>query len=141
MIATTPLFAWKDSYTVQVREMDLQHKRLVNTLNQLHEAMAGGQSNAAMLRILCDLIQYTQQHFAAEEQLMQKHGYARLASHKLEHHELTQRVLHFQEEFRAGKISLGPQVLQFLKHWLVDHIQGSDQLYGKFLRNTRPHSL
>lgn len=36
---------WTDKLSVNVIDMDLQHKKLIAMINQLHEAMAGGKGN------------------------------------------------------------------------------------------------
>jgi hemerythrin len=39
-----------------------------------------------------------------------------------------------QKQFQAGDFSSSLQTRDFLKQWLSDHIQGSDQKYGVFLQ-------
>jgi hemerythrin-like metal-binding protein len=131
------LFAWKDEYSVQNPEMNLQHRRLMNLLNKLHEAMTNGQTNGALRGILGELVEYAHVHFVAEEELMLKIGYPRLAGHRLQHQELSREVRHFLQELDAGRVTIGIQLLQFLKQWLIDHILGSDRLYGAFLLRKR----
>ncbi len=42
------LINWNQSYSVQVKEIDIQHQRLVEMLNQLHELMKAGQGKTAI---------------------------------------------------------------------------------------------
>ena len=39
--ATALLFPWNDTYSVQIGIIDMQHKILVNIINELHQAMIG----------------------------------------------------------------------------------------------------
>jgi hemerythrin len=44
-------------------------------------------------------------------------------------------VLEVQTKFKAGETTvLSMQVLNFLRDWLVKHIQGSDRALGAFLQ-------
>jgi hemerythrin len=124
---------WKNEYSVGVPEMDLQHRKLVDLLNQLEEAMGKGKGKEIIGKILNELVRYTQTHFTNEEFLMLSHKFPELSAHKLEHMKLTQRVLQFKADFDAGKVTLTIPILNFLEDWLVNHIQGVDKVYGKLI--------
>lgn len=127
------LLTWSDKLSVGVRKFDEEHKQLVRLVNQLHEAMKAGQGKQVLSGILQNLISYTQNHFAAEEQLMKSQGYPDYAEHKKEHNSLTLSVLDLQKQFQAGSVLLSQTVMDFLKDWLATHIQGMDKAYGPFL--------
>ena len=42
------LISWNESYSVKVKQFDDQHKKLVNMLNDLHEAMKQGKGRDAL---------------------------------------------------------------------------------------------
>ncbi len=130
------LMEWTPAYSVKVKKFDEQHKKLVEMINQLHDAMRAGQGNAMLGVVLQQLISYTATHFAEEEKMMQTHGFPGLAAHKLEHQKLVTHVLDLQKQFQAGSAMLTLTVMNFLKDWLVSHIKGVDQKYGEFL-NTK----
>ena len=125
-------FAWDNKYSVGVREMDSQHKILVDLLNELFEAMNANRSKEILGSTLNKLINYTKTHFAAEEKLMEQYSYPDLAAQKREHIALTNKVVAFKQDFEAGKVSMTVQLTSFLKSWLVDHIAGADKKYGPF---------
>jgi hemerythrin len=124
---------WTDEYSVHVKSMDDQHRRLVELINQLHDAMRVGKGREVIGQVLDSVIRYTQTHFAAEERLMSANGYPALGQHKLEHESLVRQVAEIQKQVQAGKLTVSLSVLDFLKKWLVEHIGGCDQGYGKFL--------
>jgi hemerythrin len=130
-----PLLSWSDKYSVGIPEFDNQHKRLIDLINSLHEAMSTGRGNAVLDKVLADLITYTQTHFAAEERFMQSHQFGEFAAHKVEHEKLTKRVLDFQQQFRAGKLALSISLMRFLETWLTSHIMDSDRKYGVCLES------
>lgn len=131
--ATALLFPWSDIYSVKIGIVDGQHKKLVDIINRLHDAMREGQARERLGQILSDLIQYTQFHFSTEEKLMESRGYPDYVQHKVEHDRLASTVLDLQRKFQKNEIGLTVDVMQFLKDWLVKHILGSDKKYAPFL--------
>lgn len=128
------MFDWSGNFSVGVGSVDGQHQNLFALCRELHDAMVAGQGKAALSRILDRLVQYTVVHFAHEERLMRLHDYPGLAEHKAQHEALTKRVLQFQQEFESGRAAITVQLLQFLRNWLQQHIQGSDQKLAPYLK-------
>lgn len=127
------LMTWSPALSVQVKQFDDQHIKLVNMVNELHDAMKAGKGNEVLGKILNGLITYTATHFADEEKMMAQHAYPDAPAHKNEHGKLVKQVLELQENFKAGKAILTLNVMMFLKDWLVKHIQGDDRKYGAYL--------
>jgi Hemerythrin len=50
-------------YSVGVKVMDQQHKRLVALVNELFEAMQRGSGNQGAAKVLRGLLDYTRTHF------------------------------------------------------------------------------
>ena len=128
------MFDWSANYSVGVGSVDAQHQNLFALARELHTAMMAGQGKAALTRILDRLVQYTVVHFAHEERLMRLHDYPDAAAHKAEHDALTKQVLKFQEDFQAGRATISVQLLQFLRNWLQEHIQGCDVKLAPYLK-------
>jgi hemerythrin-like metal-binding protein len=129
-----PLMTWTDRLSVGVKVLDEDHKRLIAMVNELYDAMQAGQGREALGRILDGLVRYTKEHFVREEKFFAQSGYPATAPHKQEHDALTQQVIEVQRKYAAGSAAtLTLEVLQFLKKWLINHIQGSDQKYRAHL--------
>jgi hemerythrin-like metal-binding protein len=118
---------WSSAISVNVADIDSQHKTLVRLINNLHEAMTQGKGKDVIGTTLDELIEYTRTHFSYEEAKMKASGYNQYLSHKLEHDRLTRQVMDLQKQYAAGKASLTIEVLNFLRDWLVNHIQGVDR--------------
>ena len=57
-----------------------------------------------------------------------------------EHADLTRQVLVVQQQYRSGTTNtLSLEVLNFLKNWLVNHIQGSDKKCGPHMNTNGIH--
>jgi hemerythrin len=127
------LMTWSEKLSVGVGVLDEDHKRLVGMVNELYDSMQAGHGKEILGRILNDLVQYTKVHFAREEKFFADTGYPATAPHKQEHDALTKQVMDVQQKYISGaSAALSIDVLRFLKNWLINHIQGSDQKY-------RPH--
>lgn len=129
------LMSWIDAYSVGVAEIDQQHKKLIDLINQLDAAMCKGQGKQVLGKILGDLINYCSSHFATEEKLFNLHGYPDEDEHKAKHQKMTEKVLSLQKEFQLGKITISNDVMDFLKKWLDKHILGTDKKYGPYLNS------
>jgi hemerythrin len=129
-----PLMTWTEKMSVGVKQLDDDHKKLVDMVNQLYDGISTGKGKEALGPILDELINYTKIHFGREEALFAKTGYPVAADHKKEHDALTKQVLDVQAKFKNGASAiLSLEVMNFLKNWLVGHIQGCDQKYGPHL--------
>jgi len=128
-----PLFQWKEAYSVKIAEIDKQHKKLIDFVNELNEAMAQGKGKEASAKVLDALIDYTKVHFAYEEKLMRDNGYPDFAEHKAKHDKMAAKVLSLQQQCRQGNASLSFEVTKFLQDWLNKHILGTDMQYAPFL--------
>lgn len=126
-------FDWQDEYSVGVRTIDDQHKRLVGYLNDLYEAMRAGQGRDALGEVLNGLVSYTRTHFADEEKFMVAAGYPDYEAHRAKHEKMAAKVASLQEQFKAGAISNPIQITNFLKDWLSRHIMDTDRRYGPYL--------
>lgn len=129
-----PLMTWNDKLSVGVNVIDDDHKKLVGMVNELYDGISAGHGKEAVGKVLDKLVDYTKFHFAREEQYFAKTAYPAAAAHKKEHDDLTKQVLDVQAKYKSGSVAtLSLEVMNFLKNWLINHIQGSDKKYGPHL--------
>lgn len=130
-----PTFQWDSSYSVDHAEIDKQHQRFFELIDELDGAlMSGGASevSGATRASVEALREYSQQHFADEERYMAELGYPDLQTHQFEHSRLARRISDFRDDLYAGRIVLGTEVAKTMTDWLADHILGSDKKYAQF---------
>lgn len=128
------LIEWSDQLSVGADMIDNDHKILVNQINMLSDAVAGGSDTVMVASVLNVLIDYTSYHFGREQQLMDTTQYPQSEGHLKEHRLLVKKVKDIQAEFQSGK-DLGQDILNFLKVWLTQHILKSDKAFGAFLQS------
>ena len=123
---------WDDSkFGLGVSAMDNQHKNLIKLINRYFDASKQPPNKTANSKLLDELIQYTVTHFADEEKYMESIKYPGLTEHKFQHKGLVTRALEVKKAFDAGNGAIDQEVLNFLKSWLMTHIQGHDMKYSK----------
>lgn len=132
-------FEWKDTLSVKVKEIDDQHKALIDMINRLYEAMRSGQGSSVVSGIVDDLSDYTVKHFSDEENMMARFEYPQLSAHKVEHEAFVAKVKDFQTGIKTGKMFLSIDILNFLSDWLRKHIMGTDQKYSDFFNTNGLH--
>ena len=130
-----PIVTWSDELSVNIKEVDSQHKGLVDLVNELYDAMSAGKGSATLGNILSELVKYTQIHFADEEKIMADNQYPGLPAHKIMHDNLTKQVVDFKNQFDAGKAVVSIEIMKFLRDWLANHIEGADKAFMPFLNN------
>jgi hemerythrin len=76
---------WQDDYTVGVKELDDQHRNLLNTINTLIKEQEDKYEAAIFSPALSSLIHYAYTHFATEERYLLQVHFPNLKQHVLEH--------------------------------------------------------
>jgi hemerythrin len=124
-------FHWTPDFTVGVEAFDAEHRKLVEVLAVMHEAMRLGRGREVSGRVLDELFRYIVAHFAHEERLMARHSYPDFERHSLFHRQLTENVLECRRKNDAESVDTA-RVLQFVMDWLREHILVADKKYGAF---------
>ncbi len=128
-----PIFVWNDQYSLDIQEIDEQHKVLVNLINSVYDGMAERKGREHIGQILDQLIEYTRTHFAVEECLLRIFGYPGYEAHKQLHDNLVHKVVQMRDNYMAGRDQTGMELLDFLKTWLTSHILHNDKDYSTYL--------
>jgi hemerythrin len=123
---------WNNTLSVNVREIDTQHQRLVKLINDLDDAMRVGKGKEFLGKLISELATYTGGHFSMEEKYFEKFGYPDAPAHKEEHRKFIEEVSNFKRDFDAGRIGVTIKIMDFLSNWLKNHIMGTDKKYSPF---------
>ncbi|MBW2966879.1 bacteriohemerythrin [Candidatus Woesearchaeota archaeon] len=113
---------WDDSLSVGVAEIDAQHKKEVEMLDKLYE-----NRDIALLK---ELAEHTKMHFDTEEKYFDKFGYENSEAHKAAHRAFLQRAGEVVKSVEEGN-PLTDETMEFIKKWLVNHINLVDKRYTK----------
>jgi hemerythrin len=120
-------FVWDESLNTGIPVIDSQHRRIVDYINQLQDAIST-HDEGVVQEILDDLVEYTVSHFSFEEHLQEQAQYANFEAHKKTHEKFTARINDYQERFHAGE-DIAETLLSDLRDWLIKHIKQDDADY------------
>jgi hemerythrin len=125
------LIEWKDSYSVGVKLIDEQHKKLFSHLNDLYSAVEQVKDNENLSKVLNDLSDYVILHFSIEEKYFEEFRYEGMEEHKAQHKQYTDKIESFREGFAKNQSFLSFDLLSFLEDWILNHVTIEDKKYTK----------
>ncbi len=130
-------FTWDASMSVGDEKLDIQHQHLLEQVNFLLDALAGGEKNLIVIeQTLRFLDRYIEEHFADEERYMEKHQYPRLEEHRALHSKFIERYKQMKERIYTFA-SVDEMLIDLEVHlgrWWIDHIGGADKDYATYVR-------
>lgn len=119
---------WTDQLNVGIEVIDNQHRRIVDYINLLDEAVASGHEREQIGILINDLVDYTISHFGFEESLQEEASYPFIKAHQKVHGLFTRRVSEFQVRFDNGE-DISANLHSLLVTWLLNHIKHDDADY------------
>lgn len=130
MVDHIDIFPWYDSFNIGVMEIDEQHKKLVQLLNQVAGFISFQDDNLDLDTLIAELIDYATYHFRTED----TYWVSTISNspftqrHHASHERFIQRIAEFKQEIASldGELWLD-KLLSFLVGWLVSHILESDK--------------
>lgn len=117
---------WLPEFSVGIKKVDDQHKKIFTMINQLHTAIRTHENDAkAMESVIEAMASYVAYHFETEKSIL--HELPEFADHEKQHWEFTKKTLHFANKYqRQPREDLLHEIVGFLAYWLKAHIIGTD---------------
>lgn len=123
-------FRWDRHFVTGIEEVDEQHRRLVDIINQFGSLLSQHEVDREDIETLFkQLSDYARYHFQEEETMMSEVGIDKrhFDYHVKAHHLFLQEVTFMHEHVTSDYLSSANKLLSFLIHWLAYHILGIDQ--------------
>lgn len=130
----TEFLKWSNEYSIGLEEIDNQHKKLLNIINKLYQSFTSREENEKMEEILTEMADYTKYHFGTEERYFKQFGYKNSLDHLENHKMYVNKLATFQDDFKRNR-TITYSVMNFLRNWLVNHIQGVDREYVSLFKD------
>ncbi len=128
------LIEWNDSFNVDIEVIDKQHKKLVSMINDFYDQVSNKSSKELIGELIGKMKAYTEDHFRTEENIFKKINYHESEEHIQKHRDFIEKVNDLQSRYGSGKLIISFEITNFLKNWLVSHIQDTDMKYAEIIR-------
>ncbi len=115
--------------------IDEQHEQLFGYINNLLRACGEGRGRAELGNAIQYLMDYTEEHFSAEERLQNKYSYPDRVNHKKYHETFKRTIRELAEELdRDGtSVTLVGKINKSVGDWLVNHVKKQDVKVAKHI--------
>lgn len=130
-----PIVTWRDEYSVNVEEIDVQHRKILELVNNLHASVENCLDKQELAALMIELVEYTRMHFSTEEKLMNKHAYPERVKHHNEHKVLLQHMDNLVAAISNEKYPTFYSDYDVSSDWAIIHITESDKHFGAFLNS------
>ncbi|GHS93560.1 hypothetical protein FACS1894107_12020 [Planctomycetales bacterium] len=108
--------------------IDSQHKQLIQAINDLLRACAGGEGRAVIADTMDFLESYTAKHFGEEEDLQRQFAYPDVPQHRILHSGFKQVVAKIGHELQTegATVEMVMRINRDVAGWLINHIKKED---------------
>lgn len=113
--------------------IDEQHRELFEHINNFYNSLNKKPDKTTLAELFQKLNQYTLDHFAAEERIMEESGFPGIMAHKAEHTKFLKAISSFAGMLQAGKLMVSVETINYFKEWINEHISVSDKNYCMYL--------
>lgn len=120
------LITWKDEYSVGVAAVDLEHRELIELINDLDAAMQRQATHATVVQALGEIFARISAHFALEEKIMRDAGYADFGPHKADHESLLDQLADIIHAVEIGDKLDDRDLSSRLNRWFTGHFGSHD---------------
>ncbi len=128
------LIEWTPALSLNIDMIDEQHKTLVDMINNFYDELNNKSSKELIGKLITQMKDYTHTHFKAEEELFLSYGYKDSAAHIKTHKDFIAKVNDLETRYKENKLIISFEVTNFLKDWLINHIQKTDKEYAKVIK-------
>ena len=123
------MIKWEDKYSVGLSMIDEEHKKLIGILNKVVFTKGHNDDPEELMDVLREMTKYTLTHFKTEETYMKEFNYPEYQDHKEEHRHFSTETITYHDKVIKGDSQIANEIIEYLKWWLVNHIQVTDKKY------------
>lgn len=137
------MIQFTEDMKIGVPYIDLQHKSLIDAVNNLSSLDVLNPSKEEMKKYLDFLGEYVIKHFNDEEKLQIESKYPRYRQHKEIHQEFVGTFMSLYGEFvkNGPSAKLVSTMTSNVSNWIITHIKGEDITFGKYYTKVKQDHL
>lgn len=133
---TQKIIEWDDSIGIGITWIDNQHKKMLDRINSLFNAIMQGFVKDEVTETVAFLEKYAKFHFNAEEKYMQQYDFDGLELQKSQHNNFMKKVTDIKSRIKTQGPSkkMAITIEKDLLNWFFVHIKNLDAAFGDYLR-------
>ena len=139
------IVTWRDQMSLNYLPLDTEHQAFLNVVNQSMVASYSGDL-VAMSRVFEACYDFVRNHFANEEDIMERIRFPDMEAHMQAHRTFIKNISEFRQRFENAKTKAAKQkeavkAADFLSVWFLGHVLSRDKLLKPYLvrlRNVPP---
>lgn len=120
------LIKWQDEFSVGVASVDLEHRELIDLINDLHGLLGNDATVEQVATMLGDIFAQISAHFALEEKFMRESRYPHYASHKDDHEALLDELRDIMDRVEDQGAFDEEALSKELSNWFTEHFRTHD---------------
>jgi methyl-accepting chemotaxis protein len=132
--AGEPLLEMAQNMLTGIEEMDEQHVRIVDMMNELFKAIVSKANTKQRNELIKTFTDYTSFHFNNEERYFEDFSFDEAANHKKAHSDFIKLIRELEVNINKGKEEAGNAVLVKMRDWLINHFTNDDQMYVELFK-------
>jgi len=131
-------FKWRDTFKLDIPEIDAQHKKLFEIGSRLYEIISlkdNYDHYDEIMQIIDELRNYAKYHFGYEEELMRKKNFEGYDEHKIEHDFFIKKIARINiVDIEEDQEKVMLEMVTFIADWISGHILQTDKNYREILK-------
>jgi len=122
--------AWQEAYECGHAAIDAEHRELFVLANALIDALPAAKTDPPLFRAAFDrLLNHVQDHFRAEEAILDALGYDQAEEHRRAHQGLLRRAGQLRARCATGEVTLGAVVEFLAQDVIARHLLTVDRAF------------
>jgi hemerythrin len=139
-------YHWSEKYKIGIPEVDDQHKRLFEAINELGDFLGNEKREEnqkwTIQSFMVEILSYIDKHFRDEEWLMEQNQVPWLEEHRKIHQGLATNIIDFKDKVLAishgdEQLHMMEQIHKVMGNWIIQHIMEEDNRFAHFLKEKK----
>ena len=132
------LLEWRDEFRTGIEGVDHEHEALIEQINAVYGLIGERADREDVIDGLGEIYGSISAHFALEERMMLRRGYAEYDQHQQDHERLLDEIREISDEFEASAQLDDARLARKLADWFQLHFKTHDSRLHK-LATMREH--
>lgn len=117
---------------MNVKEIDDQHKKLFNIIDEFYQASIAQRAPEKIEETFKELIDYADYHLKTEEKYFEQFNYPDKKAHTEQHDNYRKKIDEWHNNYKSDIHTSSINLMDFLQDWWTNHIVHTDKKYSDF---------